>query len=166
MDEQLSALSTDCGRWLARRGWHLVTAESCTGGWIAEVVTATAGSSIWFDCGFVTYSNESKQALLDVSAATLGEHGAVSEETVCEMVAGALARSRADVATAVSGIAGPGGASAGKPVGTVYIAWGKRGGTPCARRFQFDTAAAGNVRESVRRQTVIAALRGLMTMDQ
>lgn len=165
MDPQLETLSVDTGKWLAARHWRLATAESCTGGWIAEVVTATAGSSAWFECGFVPYSNEAKQAMLDVSSATLQQHGAVSENTVREMVAGALARSRADVALAVSGIAGPGGATDDKPVGTVCMAWGKRGGTTFAGTFHFDTTE-GNVRESVRRQTVVAALMGLTTLDE
>ena len=160
MDKELAALSAEIGSWLTARGWKLACAESCTGGWIAEVVTATAGSSTWFDCGFVTYSNDAKQDLLGVSAATLTESGAVSEETVREMVAGCLARSRADIALAVSGVAGPGGGSADKPVGMVCFAWGRRGSAiHCAtRRFHGD-------REAVRRQSVVFALREIMTNE-
>lgn len=156
MDVELSTLSAETGALLQARGWMLSTAESCTGGWIAEVVTATAGSSLWFDCGFVSYSNESKQALLGVAPVTLLEHGAVSEETVREMVSGALERSRAQLALAVSGIAGPGGAVAGKPVGTVCFAWGLRGQPAISKTLCF----TGD-REAVRRQTVLHALRSL-----
>src|SRR5690606_34834710 len=118
-------LAADTGRWLAERGWKLVTAESCTGGWISTAVTMISGSSDWFDRGFVTYSNDAKQEMLGVTTATLERHGAVSEAVVREMVAGALAHSHADVALAVSGVAGPGGGSAAKPVGTVCFAWGR-----------------------------------------
>lgn len=156
MDVELSTLSAETGALLKARGWMLSTAESCTGGWIAEVVTATAGSSNWFDCGFVSYSNESKQMLLGVAPDTLREHGAVSEETVREMVSGAIARSRAQLALAVSGIAGPGGAVAGKPVGTVCFAWGLPG-----RPAISETLCFNGDREAVRRQTVLHALRSL-----
>jgi len=135
---------------------RLVTAESCTGGWIAKVITDIAGSSEWFDCGLATYSYEAKQALLGVSPLTLEHFGAVSRETVLEMVAGALVHSGAGVAVAVTGIAGPGGGTPGKPVGTVWIAWKRRGGYPQAEVFHFD-----GDREAVRRQTVSAALEGL-----
>ncbi|BAL26598.1 CinA family protein [Azoarcus sp. KH32C] len=160
MDPHLNALSAEVGAWLLARKLKLGCAESCTGGWVAEVVTATAGSSEWFDCGFITYSNESKQELLDVPADTLRRHGAVSEPTVGAMVAGVLSRSRADVVLAVSGIAGPGGGSPDKPVGTVCFAWGARDGrTHCA------TCHFSGDREAVRRQAVFHALRELMTMD-
>jgi nicotinamide-nucleotide amidase len=148
MDPHLNALSAEVGAWLLARKLKLACAESCTGGWVAEVVTATAGSSEWFDCGFITYSD------------TLQRHGAVSEPTVDAMVAGVLSRSRADVVLAVSGIAGPGGGSPEKPVGTVCFAWGTRDGhTHCA------TCHFSGNRESVRRQAVFHALRKLMTMD-
>ncbi|KON81441.1 nicotinamide-nucleotide amidohydrolase family protein [Azoarcus sp. PA01] len=160
MDRELAALSVQTGAWLGARGMRLASAESCTGGWIAEVVTATAGSSAWFDCGFVTYSNEAKQQLLGVAAATLADFGAVSEETVRELVAGTLARSRADVALAVSGVAGPGGGTAAKPVGMVCFAWGRRGGG-----IDSETRHFSGDRETVRRQAVIRALRGIMTYD-
>ncbi|MBL8446607.1 MAG: nicotinamide-nucleotide amidohydrolase family protein [Zoogloeaceae bacterium] len=161
MDTTLATLSAQVGDLLRGRGWLLATAESCTGGWVAEVVTATAGSSAWFDCGFVTYSNEAKQALLGVTDVTLHRHGAVSEATVAAMVAGALGRSQANLAVATSGIAGPGGGTDSKPVGTVCFAWGLRGGAT-------DTATrlfSGN-RESVRRQAVAHALQGLLERYQ
>ncbi|MGY1409892.1 MULTISPECIES: CinA family protein [unclassified Luteimonas] len=155
-DDVLSQLATRVGEQL-REGHHmLVTAESCTGGWIAKVVTDIAGSSDWFDCGMAAYSYEAKQALLGVSPQTLEVHGAVSRETAIEMVSGALVHSGASVGVAVTGIAGPGGGSADKPVGTVWIAWKRRGGYARAELFQFD-----GDRESVRRQTVAAALRGI-----
>ncbi|KAB7763869.1 MULTISPECIES: CinA family protein [Xanthomonas] len=135
---------------------RLVTAESCSGGWIAKVMTDVAGSSAWFDCGIVAYSYEAKQALLGVRPQTLEHHGAVSRETVIEMVSGALVNSGASVAVAVTGIAGPGGGSADKPVGSVWLGWKRRGGYASAQLFQFP-----GDRDAVRRQTVAAALRGL-----
>lgn len=156
MDNELNALSAATGALLLERGWMLATAESCTGGWIAEVITATAGSSRWFDCGIVSYSNAAKQSLLGVSPDTLREHGAVSEQTVREMASGAIARSHAELALAVSGIAGPGGAAPGKPVGTVCFAWASRGRPPLSETLRFD-----GDREAVRRQTVIHALKAL-----
>ena len=111
-----------------QRGATLVTAESCTGGWIAKTLTDVAGSSAWFECGVVAYSYEAKEALLGVRPETLEQNGAVSRETVIEMVSGALARFGATVAVAVTGIAGPGGGTADKPVGTVWIGWKRRGG--------------------------------------
>lgn len=109
---------------LLQRGWMLATAESCTGGMIAAACTDIAGSSQWFECGFVSYSNESKQAMLGVSGTVLMRHGAVSEEVAQAMVLGALNHSKAQVALAVTGIAGPAGGSPTKPVGTVCFAWG------------------------------------------
>ncbi|MDR0717196.1 MAG: nicotinamide-nucleotide amidohydrolase family protein [Azoarcus sp.] len=159
MDLELATLSAHLGKALAARGWMLATAESCTGGWIAEAVTATAGSSAWFDRGFVTYSNEAKVELLDVSPATLSRYGAVSENTVHEMTAGALTHSHADVAVAISGIAGPGGGSADKPVGTVCLAWRQRHGDAIA-----ETRFFPGERESIRRQIVVAALEGIIAL--
>jgi nicotinamide-nucleotide amidase len=141
---------------LGREGLRLVTAESCTGGWIAKLVTDLPGSSAWFDAGLVTYSNEAKQRLLGVAPRTLDRFGAVSAETAQEMLAGALAHSVADVAVAVTGIAGPGGGTPDKPVGTVWIGWQRRGAEAAAQCFHF----AGD-RDAVRRQTVVAALSGL-----
>jgi nicotinamide-nucleotide amidase len=137
----------------------LVTAESCTGGWVAQAVTSIAGSSAWFERGFVTYSNAAKHEVLGVSRKTLKNHGAVSEDTAREMAAGALARSRGTVALAVTGIAGPGGGSAAKPVGMVCFAWAAKGGLVCSatRRFR-------GGREAVRRQSVIRALEGVLEL--
>lgn len=144
----------------ARKHHHrLVTAESCTGGWIAKTLTDVAGSSDWFECGLAAYSYEAKQALLGVQSITLEEHGAVSRETAIEMVSGALVHSGATLAVAVTGIAGPGGGTEDKPVGTVWIAWKRRGGYPTAIVFHFD-----GDREAVRRQTVAAALHGLLDL--
>ena len=138
----------------------MATAESCTGGWIAQALTALAGSSNWFDSGFVTYSNDSKQRLLDVPEVNfeIDGPGAVSEETVLAMTQGALSNSRANVAVAVSGIAGPDGGSDEKPVGTVWIAW-QWETKSLARCFQF----SGD-REAVRLATVIAALEGTLSL--
>lgn len=141
---------------LVVRDWQLVTAESCTGGWIAKVLTDRAGSSAWFDRGFVTYSNASKQDMLGVLPETLESHGAVSRETVLEMAGGALANSAAQLSVAVSGIAGPGGATPGKPVGTVWLAWGAPEGVEAVcEHFSGE-------RDHVRIQTVERALRGLL----
>ena len=155
-DAELARLARDIGARLQAGRDMLVTAESCTGGWIAKTVTDVAGSSAWFDCGLAAYSYEAKQALLGVRPHTLEEHGAVSRETAIEMVSGALVHSGATVAVAVTGIAGPGGGTEDKPVGTVWIAWKRRGGYPQAELFAF----AGD-RDAVRRRTVAEALRGL-----
>ena len=157
MDDELTRLAERVGRALAERGLMLATAESCTGGWVAKVMTDVAGSSGWFERGFVTYSNQAKQDLLGVRASTLQAHGAVSEQAVREMAEGALARSRAQVALAVSGIAGPQGGSPGKPVGTVWLAWARAGVAPRARLAQFP-----GDRAAVRRQSVLAALQGVL----
>ena len=157
MGDELTRLAERVGRALAERGLMLATAESCTGGWVAKVMTDVAGSSGWFERGFVTYSKQDKQDLLGVRASTLRAHGAVSEQVVREMAEGALARSRAQVALAISGIAGPEGGSPGKPVGTVWLAWARVGVAPRARRAQFP-----GDREAVRRQSVLAALQGVL----
>ena len=157
--DTLSALATLAGAKLKARGEMLVTAESCTGGWVAQAVTAIAGSSEWFERGFVTYSDAAKQEMLGVSARTLAEHGAVSEQTAREMAAGALRHSRAQVAVAITGIAGPGGGSAEKPLGMVCFAWAEKEGalTAQTRHFKGD-------RERVRRQSVLVALQGLLEL--
>ncbi len=157
MDSELYRLAVEAGRVLLASGRMLVTAESCTGGWVAEAMTMVPGSSQWFERGFITYTNLAKHEMLGVQVATLELHGAVSEPTVREMVAGALAHSPGDVALAVSGVAGPNGGTAAKPVGMVCLAWGLRGGEPVAvtRHFPGD-------REVVRRYSVIAALEGLI----
>ena len=156
----METLAKNIGVRLKSAGEQLVTAESCTGGWVAQVVTAVAGSSAWFERGFVTYSNSAKQELLGVREETLARHGAVSEETAREMALGALARSKAGVAVAVTGVAGPSGGSPEKPVGTVCFAWADRRGVRSeTRHFSGD-------RESVRRQSVVHALEGVLrTLD-
>lgn len=153
MDE----LARDVGRRLKAAGAMLVTAESCTGGWVAQVVTSVAGSSDWFERGFVTYSNAAKRELLGVRAETLQRHGAVSEETAREMALGALAHSMGTIALSITGVAGPGGGTADKPVGTVCFAWAGSNGFVTSEKFHF----AGD-REAVRRQSVIRALEGLL----
>ena len=155
-DAELLALPAQAAQDVQRHGLMLVTAESCSGGWIAKTLTDLPGSSGWFDTGVVTYSYEAKEALLGVNPRTLERTGAVSEETVLDMVSGALARFGAGVAVAVTGIAGPSGGTPDKPVGTVWIGWKRRGRYAHARLFHF----AGD-REAVRRQTVAAALVGL-----
>jgi nicotinamide-nucleotide amidase len=155
-------LAEQLARRLKARGAMIVTAESCTGGWVAQELTAIAGSSAWFDRGFVTYSNEAKQEMLGVRAETIARHGAVSEETAAEMAQGALAKSRATVSLAITGIAGPSGATPGKPVGTVCFAWATKDRAPRAetKRFSGD-------REAVRRQSVEHSLsRVLEVLDE
>jgi nicotinamide-nucleotide amidase len=155
--DTLKVLAKRLGVRLKRRGLKLATAESCTGGWIAQAVTSVPGSSAWFDRGWVTYSNAAKRELLGVRVQTLSRFGAVSREAASEMAAGALARSRAQVSLAVTGVAGPTGGTRRKPVGTVCLAWSRKKRMPesITRRF------AGG-RESVRRKSAIAALQGLL----
>jgi len=157
MDEHLTELSRRTGEKLLEHGWMMATAESCTGGWIAEAITATAGSSAWFDCGFVTYSNSAKTRLLGVPETLLATHGAVSLPVVEAMVAGALAHSAANVAVAVSGVAGPTGGSPDKPVGTVCLAWAWPGQAVFSDTMHFE-----GDRTAIRRQTVIHALSTLL----
>ncbi|HWS13585.1 MAG TPA: nicotinamide-nucleotide amidase [Rhodocyclaceae bacterium] len=156
-DPELEVLARSCGEALKRRGLVLASAESCTGGWVAAAITTIAGSSEWFDRGFVTYSNQAKQDMLGVTPGTLERFGAVSEQTAREMVEGALAHSRADVALAITGIAGPGGGSPAKPVGTVCFAWAIAGQETRTATRHF----AGD-RTAVRRQSVEFALRTLL----
>ncbi len=157
--DTLTTLATLVGAKLKARGMMLATAESCTGGWVAQAVTAIGGSSEWFERGFVTYSDAAKQEMLGVSAGTLAAHGAVSEQTAREMAGGALVRSRAQVAVAITGIAGPTGDTPEKPLGMVCFAWTETDGVPNAETRHF----TGN-RESVRRQAVIAALQGVLEL--
>lgn len=160
VSHQALALAEELGRVLAARGLMLATAESCTGGGVAQAVTEVAGASAWFDRGFVTYSNAAKMALLGVPAELIEHHGAVSEPVVRAMAAGALAASAAQLAVAVSGIAGPGGGSAAKPVGTVCFAWARRdSGEPAARAATLHLAGD---RAAVRSQAVVVALEGLI----
>lgn len=155
-DQAIDEASQALGDALRTRGLRIATAESCTGGWIAKALTDIAGSSDYVECGLVTYSNRAKMALLGVTGLSLERHGAVSEAVVREMVVGALAATDADIAVSVSGVAGPGGGSEGKPVGTVWFAWGRPGDEPEAicQHFPGD-------REAVRRQSVMFALQGL-----
>ncbi|MBI5918484.1 MAG: nicotinamide-nucleotide amidohydrolase family protein [Nitrosomonadales bacterium] len=155
----MDILSARVGGLLRSHGMMLATAESCTGGAVAAAVTDIAGSSAWFERGFVTYANAAKLEMLGVAQATLDQHGAVSEATVREMVAGALQHSRAHIALAVSGIAGPGGGSPDKPVGTVWFAWGARHGAVHARIHHL----SGN-RAEVRAQSVRIALQGVLEL--
>lgn len=157
--DDLNQLAEQVGAALKSRGLMLASAESCTGGWVGEVVTSVAGSSHWYDRGFITYTNESKQEMLGVSAQTLAEFGAVSEQTVREMAAGALKHSRAHITLAISGIAGPGGGTPVKPVGTVCMAWTTHSGAGLSQTFHFQ-----GDRAAVRRQAVVVALRGLLRL--
>jgi nicotinamide-nucleotide amidase len=156
MTSDIVELATQVGRALQEKGLLLVTAESCTGGGVAHAVTEIAGSSGWFDCGFVVYSNASKSAMLDISAALIAQQGAVSEEVAAAMVEGALANGNAHVALSTTGIAGPGGAVPGKPVGTVCFGWGSAANVH-TERLVFD-----GDRQAVREQTVVHALQGLL----
>ena len=156
---ELETLALKAGAALKARGLTLATAESCTGGWVAQEVTAIAGSSAWFERGFVTYANAAKEEMLGVRQETLATFGAVSLETAREMAPGALGHSRADVALAVTGIAGPTGGSPDKPVGTVCFAWCRRGSAPLAVKEVFE-----GDRVAVRRQAVARALSGLLDL--
>lgn len=152
-------ISAQVGAALKAHGMMLTTAESCTGGGVAQAITEVAGCSAWFERGFVTYSNLSKQQMLGVSEATLKQYGAVSEAVVREMVAGALANSASNIALSVSGIAGPDGGTTEKPVGTVWFAWGIKQGVTIAQRHLLK----GN-RAEVRAQAVNIALQGVLNL--
>lgn len=154
--ETVIALAERAGRLLHQRGLLLATAESCTGGGVAQAITDIAGSSDWFDCGFVTYSNASKTELLDVPAALIAQHGTVSEEIAAAMAEGALRNSNAHVTLSTTGIAGPGGAVPGKPVGTICFGW-THGDDTHTERLVF----SGD-RQQIREQTVQHALHGLL----
>lgn len=152
LDRMAYELAAQCGRELARAGWLIVTAESCTGGAIARALTEVGGSSQWFERGFVTYSNEAKQESLGVAAASIEAHGAVSEVVAREMAQGALRASRARIAVAVTGVAGPSGGSPAKPVGTVAFGWATH------QRVESRTRLFTGNRAQVRLQTVLYAL--------
>lgn len=156
MESELFELAEQLGHKLKANGKKIATAESCTGGWIAQTITDVQGSSAWFDRGFVTYSNAAKVQMLGVSPQTLEKYGAVSAETATEMASGALAHSDADIAVAVTGIAGPDGGTQEKPVGTVFIAWADKNGAAKVIKKQF----AGN-RRQIRAQTVRGAIEGI-----
>ncbi len=156
------ALAQRLGEALRERALRVATVESCTGGWIAKAITDVAGSSAWFEAGWVTYSNPAKAELVGVSLATLERYGAVSEQTVAEMATGGLARwPRAALAVAVSGIAGPDGGSADKPVGLVWFAWAD-GRAGAAARLDCEWRRFDGDREAVRAATVAHALRGVL----
>ena len=152
----IEKLSRKLGKKLKASRSVLVTAESCTGGWVAQAVTSIAGSSEWFERGYVTYSNAAKRELLGVRRETLARHGAVSEPTAREMARGALRRSRGTIAVSITGIAGPGGGLPGKPVGTVCFAWAQ------GRKIRSETRRYKGGRRSVRLQSVAHALRGVL----
>lgn len=156
-DAQLEQLAARLGEALKSRNLWLATAESCTGGWVGEAVTSVSGSSAWYDRGFITYTNQAKEDMLGVSAATLAAFGAVSEATVREMVLGALKHSRAQVALAISGIAGPTGGTPEKPVGLVWFAWAFPEG-----RVEAEQRIFSGDRQGVRRQAVITVLEGAL----
>lgn len=158
-DDSLIHLATQLGKALATQGWMLATAESCTGGWVSQAVTAIAGSSKWFDRGFVTYSNLAKEKMLGVKTTTLEKNGAVSEETAIEMLNGAIAHSTAQVAVAITGIAGPDGGTPQKPVGTVWIAWGGKTLSTKTHCYYFQ-----GDRYAVRLQATQHALDGLIRL--
>lgn len=157
MSNALYSLSEQIGSCLLKREHTLVIAESCTGGWISKCITDVPGSSSWFDQGFVTYSDQAKMESLSVQHKTIERYGAVSENTVREMVAGALARTNASIAVGVTGIAGPSGGSTDKPIGTVWFGWQIRACSFHSERAQFE-----GDRDSVRRETVRLALDGIL----
>lgn len=154
--EKLKICASDLVKQSIQYGFKIATAESCTGGWVAKLITDVAGSSACFDCSLVTYSNQAKQELLGVPVQTLKDFGAVSQETVKAMVLGLLDRCSADMGVAISGIAGPGGGSAEKPVGTVWLAWARPGQVIECVRYQFE-----GDRDAVRRQAAYQALKGI-----
>lgn len=160
MTTSINQTSVELAARLKSRNIVIATAESCTGGWVSEAITAVSGSSAWFDRGFVTYSNAAKQEMLGVQQSTLEKYGAVSEETAREMASGAIRQSQADVSVSITGIAGPDGGTTEKPVGTVWFAWAS----------QQKTAAVCHVlsgdRQQVRKQAVLIALQGLMEISE
>lgn len=159
-EQELKDMAETLGECMTAKGVKLASAESCTGGWLAKIITDIPGSSLWFTGSVVCYSNESKTSLLGVNQSTLNEFGAVSGETVIEMVEGLFAHTDANVAVAVSGIAGPDGGSEDKPVGLVWLCWGKRDKSVYAKPYNF----AGD-RETVRKQSIAQALNCLLDLQ-
>lgn len=157
MDDHLYQLSQRLGEQLLQRNWRIATAESCTGGGVAAAITAIPGSSAWFEYGIVSYANAAKEKLLGVSSETLAREGAVSEAVVIEMARGVLTLSGADIAVAISGVAGPGGGSAEKPVGTVWFAWAAATGEIKTELKHFD-----GDRAAVQKQAVVLGLEVLV----
>ncbi|MDX1490572.1 MAG: CinA family protein [Pseudohongiellaceae bacterium] len=167
MSDELEQLSQRCGELLLAKGWTISTAESCTGGWIAQSLTSVSGSSQWFETGFVTYSNEAKQRLLNVpSRFFTGDNapGAVSEEVVLAMAEGALLAAGANVSVVTSGVAGPAGGSPEKPVGTVWIAWAYRRETNAKPQLKASLFHFAGDRKSIRKQSVIEGLSGVLEL--
>ncbi|WP_018077947.1 CinA family protein [Thiobacillus denitrificans] len=158
-DEELVRLARELGDKLLARGWMLATAESCTGGWVGQLLTALPGSSQWYERGFITYANAAKTEMLGVPAGLIEAHGAVSEEIAGAMAAGALKHSHAQATLAISGIAGPGGGSPQKPVGLVCYGWALKDGTLMSSTCRLD-----GDREEIRSRAVAAALRGLIDL--
>jgi nicotinamide-nucleotide amidase len=158
-DEELHQLAAELGDKLRARDWMLATAESCTGGWVGQLLTSLPGSSHWYERGFITYANAAKIEMLGVPAETIDEHGAVSEQTASAMAAGALKHSHAQASLAISGIAGPGGGTPQKPVGLVCYGWALTDGTVMSSTCRLD----GN-REEIRSRAVAASLRGLIDL--
>ena len=159
MDDHLHQLSQRLGEQLLQRNWRIATAESCTGGGVAAAITAIPGSSAWFEYGIVSYANTAKEKLLGVSSKTLAREGAVSEAVVVEMARGVLALSGADIAVAISGVAGPSGGSAEKPVGTVWFAWVMKNG-----KIKTELQHIEGDRNEVQMQAVICALNGVCNL--
>lgn len=158
-DKELKQLAAELGDKLQARGWMLATAESCTGGWVGQLVTAIPGSSTWYERGFITYANAAKVEMLGVPTETLDTHGAVSEDTASAMATGALKHSHAQAALAISGIAGPGGGTREKPVGLVCYGWALADGSLMSSTCRLD-----GDREEIRSRAVAAALRGLIEL--
>lgn len=159
IEQTITDIAAEVGKCLAGYGWMLVTAESCTGGWVGQAVTAISGSSAWYERGFITYSNVSKHEMLGVQQTTLDQFGAVSPQTATEMAAGALNRSHAQISVSITGIAGPDGGTATKPVGMVCFAWAHKNGGVQQETHYF----SGN-RETIRHQAVITALQGILKL--
>ena len=158
-DEELHQLAVELADRLCARGWMLATDESCTGGWVGQLLTSLPGSSQWYERGFITYANAAKVEMLGVPEATLATHGAVSEQTASAMAAGALKHSHTQAALAISGIAGPGGGTPQKPVGLVCYGWALADGTVMSSTCRLD-----GDREEIRSRAVAAALRGLIEL--
>lgn len=157
--EELHRLAVELADRLRARGWMLATAESCTGGWVGQLLTSLPGSSQWYERGFITYANAAKVEMLGVPEETLATHGAVSEQTASAMAAGALKHSHAQAALAISGVAGPGGGTPQKPVGLVCYGWALADGTVMSSTCRLD-----GDREEIRSRAVAAALRGLIDL--
>lgn len=159
VESELQQLAVELSTKLLARGWMVATAESCTGGWVGQLLTALPGSSAWYERGFITYANAAKIEMLGVPPATLDTFGAVSEETACAMAQGALAHSHAQASLAITGIAGPSGGTPQKPVGMVCYGWALTDGTLLSSNCRL----SGD-REEIRSRAVAAALRGLIEL--